>query len=280
MIVKITWLGTAGFILDIEGTNILFDPFFYRNEQSTPILRTKREDIKDISAIFITHGHFDHAIDAAFFAETLDIPVYCSETAKKSMINWAGGLVIEEHTFPLSDRGKNNIKPIDYFERIKITEKVTVESIKSEHIVFDARTLLSKLFSWKVLKQIKSLLPYGKGFPKGKVFGFCTYFNNKKIVSFGSLWHKFPEILEKYENCDIFLAPLAGNSKKHIAKKAGIIIDILKPKIVIPIHWDDFYPPISWTVNLKPFFKYMEENHPEIKIIMLEFDKEVSIELS
>jgi len=279
MLVKITWFGTACYILDIKGTKLLFDPFFFRNEQSTPILNTKREDVKDISAIFVTHGHFDHLTDAAFFAETLGVPVYCSETAKENMINWAEGKIIEKYTYPLSDKGKNNIKSIDYFERIEINDKITVESIKSEHIVFDARTLLSKFFSWKLLKQLRSLLPYRKGFPVGKVFGFCTYFNNKKILSFGSLCHKFPEKFERYENCDIFFAPLAGNSKKHIAEKAGIIINLLNPKIIIPIHWDDFFPPISWNVKLRPFFKHMEKNHPEKKIIILKFDEETPITL-
>jgi L-ascorbate metabolism protein UlaG (beta-lactamase superfamily) len=279
MKVKITWLGTASYILDIEGTRLLFDPFFYRNEQSTPVLKTKRENVKNISAIFLTHGHFDHAIDAGFFAETLDVPVYCSETAKDNIIRWAEGKIIEEPTFLLTDKGKKNIIPINFFEKIKISEEIIVESIKSEHVVFDIRTILSKLFSWKVLRKIRTLIRYGKGFPAGKVFGFCIFFNNKKIVSFGSLCPEFPDILKKYENCDIFLAPLAGNSKQHIAEKAGKMIDSLKPKIIIPIHWDDFFPPISWTVDLNPFFKYMEKSYPEKKIIMLDFDEETLIDL-
>jgi len=27
-----------------------------------------------------------------------------------------------------------------------------------------------------------------------------------------------------------------------MAKKAGKMVDILKPKVVIPVHWDNFYP--------------------------------------
>lgn len=281
MTIKITWLGTACYVLDLDGTKLMFDPFFFRqtNEKATPVLKTKREDVKNISAIFITHGHFDHCTDAGWFAENRGVSVYCSETAKDNTIRWAGGEIIEDHSYSLTDKGKNNIKPIDYFDKIKINENITVEAIKSEHIKFDMNTILSRLFSWKVLKQIKKIIPYGKGFPMGKVFGFCIYYKDIKMVSFGSLWHEYGEILENYQNCDIFLAPLAGNSKKHIAKKGGIIINFLKPKIVIPYHWDDFFPPISRTENLKPFFKHMKKEHPEIKILNLNVDEETTINL-
>jgi len=51
----------------------------------------------------------------------------------------------------------------------------------------------------------------GRAFAMGKVFGFNIKFYDRSIVSFGSLWHKYEDILKKYQNCDIFIAPLAGN---------------------------------------------------------------------
>ena len=93
MTIKITWLGTANFVLDLDGIKLLFDPFFLRNEKATPVLKTKRENLKNLSAIFITHGHFDHITDAGWFAENLNVPVYCSETAKENIIKWAEGKI-------------------------------------------------------------------------------------------------------------------------------------------------------------------------------------------
>ncbi|GAH53792.1 unnamed protein product, partial [marine sediment metagenome] len=43
MTIKFTWFGTASYILDLDGTRLLFDPFFYRNSQATPKLKTKKE---------------------------------------------------------------------------------------------------------------------------------------------------------------------------------------------------------------------------------------------
>ncbi|MFW9945349.1 MAG: MBL fold metallo-hydrolase [Candidatus Odinarchaeota archaeon] len=279
MILKFTWLGTASYFLDINGTRLMFDPFFERNPRSTPALNTKRDDIKNIAAVFISHGHFDHITDAGWFAENLNIPVYCSETAKDNMIRWAEGELIEDHSFPITQKGKNNIKTCDYYDKIEITNNLIVELIKSEHIKFDANTILTRLFSWDFLKQARSMAKLGRSMPKGKVFGFCTCFNEKKIVSFGSLWHKYEDILNNYQNCDIFIAPIAGNSKKNLAKKGIKMVDILKPKIVIPIHWDNFYPPISRTEDISVFLKVVGKKHPNIEVIKPEIDREISINI-
>ncbi|MFX1388725.1 MAG: MBL fold metallo-hydrolase [Promethearchaeota archaeon] len=279
MTIKITWMGTASYILSLNGTNLLFDPFFSRNDFAEPKLTTQKEDIDNISAVFVSHGHYDHSCDAGWFAENLDVPVYCSETAKQNIINWAEGNIIESHTETLSERAKNKIKVGNFYDKIKISEEVTVEFIKSEHINFDLKTILSRVFSWQFLKQAKSLLPYGKGFPAGNVFGFCVYFNNIKIVSFGSLWHKYEEELQKFQPCDIFIVPYAGNSNRHMVKKTAKMIEVLHPKIVIPHHWDNFMPPISRTENLDPFIKFMTKNFPQIEILLPSFDEEITINI-
>jgi len=279
MTVTITWLGTASYILSLNNVKLLFDPFFSRNEKATPKLKTQKEDISDISGIFISHGHYDHVCNAGWFAENLDIPIYCSETAKRNIINWAEGKIIENHIESLSERAKNNIKICNFYDKINISEEITVELIKSEHIRFDFKTVLSRVFSWQFLKEAKSLLPYGKAFPKGDVFGFCTFFNDIKIVSFGSLWHKYVEELQKYQLCDIFLVPYAGNSNKHMVKKTDKMITILQPKIVIPIHWDNFFPPISRTEDLEPLLKLIAKKFPNVEVLIPKFDEEMTVNI-
>ena len=277
--ISIKWLGTAAFILDMDGIKLLFDPFFYRNEESSPKLKTQREDIKDLRGIFITHGHFDHCTDAWWFTETLNTRVYCSDVAKENMINMAEGKSIEKNPIPLSERAREKIHTINYNDMIDITKDIRVEVIKSRHIRFDQNTIQSRLSDRNFRKKIKEMEPYVTDFQKGKVFGFCTYYNDKRIVSFGSLWHKNKTVLEKYQNCDIFLPPLAGASPEHIAEYGGAMVDILKPKVVIPIHWDDFFPPVSRMEDLTLFNKYMAENHPNTKLIMPKIDEEMVINL-
>ncbi|MFW9971808.1 MAG: MBL fold metallo-hydrolase [Candidatus Odinarchaeota archaeon] len=279
MTIKITWFGTASYILSLNGIKLLFDPFFSRNDEATPKLKTRKEDIKNISGVFISHGHYDHACDAGWFAENLNVPIYCSETAKQNIINWAEGKIIETHIENLSGRARENIKVCNFYDKINISKEVTVELIKSEHINFDAKTILSRVFSWQFLKQAKAILPYGKGFLAGQVFGFCTYFNNSKIVAFGSLWHKYLEELEKFQSCDIFFVPYAGNSTKNMVKKTEKMIKVLKPKILIPIHWDNFMPPISRTEDVDPLLKLITKNYSNIQIIIPKFDEETTINI-
>ncbi|GAG89499.1 unnamed protein product, partial [marine sediment metagenome] len=126
---------------DLDGTRLMFDPFFYRNDKASPVLKTKREDVKDISAIFITHGHFDHATDAAWYAENLDVPVYCCAKTKQNMIDWAEGKILESYSHPLSEKGKNNINIIEFGDKIKISDQIEVEAVKSRHIKFDKESI-------------------------------------------------------------------------------------------------------------------------------------------
>lgn len=275
MTIKFTWLGCAAFILDLDGTRLLFDPFFFRNEKASPVLKTKREDIKDINAIFITHGHFDHATDAAWFAENLNISVYCDEKAKQNMINWAEGKILKSYIHPLSERGKNNIKIIDFFDKIQINQQIEVEVVKSRHIRFDKETIKKGTNpKGATAKEIRLLMKVGAGFRLGKVFAFSISYKDIKILIYGSLFHRYPEILKNYENCDIFIVPIAGNSKENLAIKGGQMVDILKPKIIIPTHWDLFFYPLM-SSDTGPFQKYVEENHPDTKILMPIIDTEI-----
>ena len=272
---KMVWLGCAAFILDLDGTKLLFDPFFYRNEKASPVLKTKREDINGINAIFITHGHFDHATDAAWFAENLDIPVYCDEKGKQNMINWAEGKILKSYTHTLSERGKNNIKIVNFSDKIHVNEEIEVEVVKSRHIKFDKETIeMGANPKGATDEEIQLLMRVGAGFRLGKVFAFSVSYKDIKILVYGSLFHKYTEILKNYEHCDIFIVPVAGNSKENLAIKGGQMVDILKPKIIVPTHWDQFFFPLM-SSDTGPFQKYVKENHPDTKIIMPIIDTEI-----
>jgi len=55
------------------------------------------------------------------------------------------------------------------------------------------------------------------------------------------------------------------------------MVEILKPKVIIPVHWDNFFPPISRIEDLNPFFDYVQSNFPSVKILMPEVDREIEV---
>jgi len=60
---KLKWLGTAGFQVEIGDHTFLIDPYLSRNPQAKPVQTLQPGDVAGAGQIFITHGHFDHLFD-------------------------------------------------------------------------------------------------------------------------------------------------------------------------------------------------------------------------
>jgi L-ascorbate metabolism protein UlaG (beta-lactamase superfamily) len=76
---KITWLGHAGFRIEIEDQVLLVDPWLSGN----PVFPEDRagEATVGATAILLTHGHGDHASNAQSIAKDHGIPIACIHEA-------------------------------------------------------------------------------------------------------------------------------------------------------------------------------------------------------
>jgi hypothetical protein len=75
-----SWFTNSSYAVSLKGRVILLDSYIHRAEAvpgRTPLVV---EDLVSLrpEAIFLGHGHFDHADNAAFVAGSLGIPIYSS----------------------------------------------------------------------------------------------------------------------------------------------------------------------------------------------------------
>ena len=82
MTISITWHGHSTFSLDIDGTNVVIDPFFAGNN---PAAKT---NVSDVAADFIlqTHGHGDHIADTVALGQRTGAQVI----ANFEIVTWLG----------------------------------------------------------------------------------------------------------------------------------------------------------------------------------------------
>jgi L-ascorbate metabolism protein UlaG (beta-lactamase superfamily) len=97
---------------------------------------------------------------------------------------------------------------------------------------------------------------------------------DKTVHHFGS-GGSTPEELQRLaaNPPDLLLVPLQGHS--HICDIAFNYVRVLKPRMVIPHHQDNFYPPISTAVDITPFIKAVNEKCPETAIRVIEFNETI-----
>jgi L-ascorbate metabolism protein UlaG (beta-lactamase superfamily) len=71
--ITLTWLGHSAFSVDIDGHNVLFDPYLTDNP-----LASTTEDTLTPEIIFLSHAHFDHLGDTEAIALRTGALVVCN----------------------------------------------------------------------------------------------------------------------------------------------------------------------------------------------------------
>jgi L-ascorbate metabolism protein UlaG (beta-lactamase superfamily) len=257
---QLTWLGTAGFSLVTAQQSILIDPYLTRNQNAAPRQKLKAADIKKGDLIFISHGHFDHIYDVPEIATKTKAMVYCGERIDNTLVQ--KGLSKEQIRCVVSD---GEIFKFDDWE---------AQAFFSKHVQFD-KWLLIKTFA-RINFRLPRYLPLVREYPEGQVLSWRFIIEGKVIHHFGSGGSTVDELQRLgRQPTDILLVPMQGHT--HITDIAHDYVKALQPKMVIPHHQDDFFPPISTMVNTQRLAKLVKQTNSETAIKILEMNETLDI---
>ncbi len=240
---QLRWLGTAGFELRTDGGTIaLIDPYLSRPSTARPQSPEGLSNIPRADAIFVTHGHFDHAFDVPALAARLNAPIYASATVCKTLA---------DHGAP-----RSSLHSLAPGNAIQVGD-LQICALAARHVRFDLPLILQTLP--RLLPRLGALRRLLTAWPAGQVLGFHVITTNLSLVHFGSAG--WTEGTLANLRPDVALIPLQGRS--DIAQVAARMATLLQPRLVVPHHWDDFYPPISQLVPLSPFAEALSHSLPE-----------------
>lgn len=203
MSISVKWHGHATFSLDVNGTQLVVDPFFAGNNPSA------KTSADAVTADFIlqTHGHGDHIADTVGLAKRTGATVI----ANFEICNWIGAQG-HDKVHAMNTGGGYNFP----FGRVKMTPAL-----------------------------------HSSGLPDGSYGGdpggFLISAGGKTIYVAGDTALFSDMALIGRAGLDLAIVPVGDNFTMG-PEDAVLALDYLKPKVVIPCHYNT-WPPIAIDVT-------------------------------
>ncbi|AMD29631.1 hypothetical protein Nps_00720 [Candidatus Nanopusillus acidilobi] len=220
--VYVKWIGHSCFLIKSTYGNILIDPFIKQN----PKAKYEQSDLEDIDIILVTHAHFDHLGDTIELAQNTDIKVISVFEIAKYLEKFG----IKTTGLNFGGRTVHNNIEIYLFPAVH-TSSITDEN---DNILW-----LGNPGSF-VIKVDDRIIYHA---------GDTMVFEDMKLI---------PRIVG---NIDLALLPIGGHYTMDI-NQALIAIEYLKPKNVIPMHYNTFY-----NIETKP--EVLKEKAKDTNVIIL-----------
>jgi L-ascorbate metabolism protein UlaG (beta-lactamase superfamily) len=208
---RVQWLGQSAFLITSQnGKKILIDPYLTQNPK-TPKKLKKLKHYQDVDLILISHGHFDHLGD---YQKLLKL----NKKMKISMNPDMASSLISRNQF----KGERYV-PFNKSGTITpIGPGINITLVKAEH-------------SSSVMVNKKA--HYG-----GEPSGFIMEFEDgKKIYHMGDtgLFGDM-KLIGSYYRPDLVLIPIGGTYTMGPKEAAYAIKEMIKPNVVIPMHYHTF----------------------------------------
>ncbi len=216
------WLGVAGIELCVGGRYLLIDPFVTR----PPLRRVLAgrvdsnvalvaEKIPHGDDVVVTHSHWDHILDVPTVARQTGAAVYGSPNACR-LLKICG--VPEQRVHPLVAFARFTLGPYE------------IEALPAEHV----RILGWPVFAGTVGTGLRPPLRL-RDYRMDDDFSMLVESSGYRLLDWSS------ERVEHAAPADVLFV------KPHTSGHAffAALLDAARPRLVIPIHWDDFLRPLS-----------------------------------
>lgn len=260
----VRFFGVSTLLFDDGKDQLLIDGFFTRPSLSQTLFRPVRSDpeliqhmikdydLKRLSAVLISHSHYDHALDIAELGTQLPVRIVGSE----STLNIARGAQIAENQLVL-------IQPLHamQFGDFRVT------ALPSQHTPPTAvNNDLGEVISHPLQQPARF-----SAFKEGHSFDYLIEYRGKKILVKASTGI-MPDQLKHIKVDTLFLgiAQLSRQSPDYQQHYLEQTIAMLKPKVVIPVHWDNFWEALPLKQPLE-FLPYVADNTSKSMQTLIDF---------
>lgn len=255
--VRVTWLGTATLLFDDGETKLMTDGFLSRpplrkvlgkieTEPKVVDAALEKVGVTKLAALFVAHSHYDHALDCAYVARKTGAILYGSS----STMNVGRGGDVPEKQMVEFDHGK------DYgFGRFSVT---VLKSRHSPTIRF-----LNDDLGQRIELPLRQPANF-KDYKEGGAFDFLIRHGpNAVLVNAGGSYIEGARDGLKADAVFLTTAVLSAQPGAFQAAFYKETIGAVHPKLVVPIHWDNFMKPL--TEQLEPQFDPADGWDPMIR---------------
>jgi len=215
------------YIIESGNKKIAIDPgaeiYFFRLFNTI----LPKSEWKNITHIFVTHGDIDHHWNTDRVVEISNASVVCNKTIVKN---------IEGKTMMLGprDKGLAFTTPIKKLHTVSVDETIEVDGMSITGIKATHGPVTFKLGPFS-----KTLHPGPKERVGWGAIGFQIEIDGNTIVNLGdTILHE--KEWQKIKNPDVLIIPIGGRIIPNTMneKEALQAVKIMKPKLVIPCHYN------------------------------------------
>lgn len=249
--ISVKFFGTSTLLLDDGVEQILIDGFFSRPNiwkvaftkiKSDPKIKylIKENNMNRVSDILVTHSHYDHVLDVGILGKLLP---QANIVGTSSAINIARDSGIQENRLILVQPNKPFYSNLNNFEITAIPSKHSPPTLFNNDLDEDIKTpfiIPERFYNFKPGQVFDYMIEHTKNHKIIMVKASASYDPNQ----LSTLNKILEDLSNRGRSIDILFLAVGGLGKESASNQNQYLQETLvkfKPKVVVPIHWDNFF---------------------------------------